>query len=321
MYKDKDMEMDFNNNIGTAILYFRETYNISQHKLGKGICSVSTLSRIEAGGRDIDAFIVETLLERLGKIPNQYELILTDFDYEAYQRRLYINRLIDDGAVDEAHKSIKEYEESTWGKASPHKQFILVSQARINELKGDKPEATIDLLMEAISCTVPDFNTNDIADYYLSNSEFNIILDILQKMISLEMADRAHKILDQIINYLYWHNQMEQNTEIYPKVAAIGGRFYIEQNDLDKALLICNKGLKMNKGSRKIDYLAELNLLKARVIEKKYKAAGLWNTCDKSECLGLYLKAYHLFTFFEDKVNAKSIKRHLQGEYIWADID
>ncbi len=65
----------------------------------------------------------------------------------------------------------------------------MVSQALLNELEGGKPETTIDLLMKAISCTVPDFNINEITDYFLSKSEFNIIIDILQRMISIGIND------------------------------------------------------------------------------------------------------------------------------------
>jgi tetratricopeptide (TPR) repeat protein len=216
---------------------------------------------------------------------------------------------------------INEYDILASGKGTPHKQFILVCKARLNELKYGKPETTIDILMEAITCTVPDFNTNEIADYFLSISEFNIILEILQKMISLGMDDHAHKILNQIINYLYWHNQMEQNTSIYPKTAAIGGRFFMEQNDLDRALEICNKGLEMNKGSRKMDYIGELNLIKGRITEAKYKAAGLWESSNKEECIRLYLKAYHIFCFFGDNIKTDRIKKHLREGYQWEDID
>lgn len=317
----KDMDMDNNNNIGSAIQYFRETYHISQSRLCKGICSVSTLSRIEAGERDIDAFILETLLERLGKIPYQFELILTDFDYEAYQSRMEINKLIEDKAIDEAHKLINGYDELASDKGTPHMQFIMLCKARLNELNGGKPEKTIEMLMEAISCTVPDFSTDAISEYFLSYSEFGIILEILQKMILFGMTDRAQKTLDHIIDYMFWHSQMEHNINIYPKVAAIGGRLLLEQNELDKALDLCNKGLEKNKSSRRMGYLGEIYLIKAQATEGKFKSAGLWLTCDKGECISLYLKAYHLFNFFDNYTVADKIKKHLQEEYQWVDID
>lgn len=318
----RDMELDNNNNnIGSAISYFRDIYHISQSKLCKGLCSVSTLSRIEAGERDMDAFVLETFLERLGKIPYQFELIITDFDYVAYQSRKKINKLIEDEAIDEAYRLINEYDVLASETGSPHRQFVMVCRARLNELCGGKPEATIDMLLEAITCTVPDFNSNDMADYFLSTSEFNIIIDIFQKQISLGITDKAQKTLEQIINYLFWHSQMEQNASVYPKVAAIAGRFLLELNDLDRALEICNKGIEMNKGNRRIGYLGELNLIKAQITEGKLKAANLWASCNKDECIALYLKAYYLFGFFEDNIMVETIKSHLLEEYQWVDID
>lgn len=318
----KEMELgSYNNNIGSAIQYFRETYHIPQRKLCKGLCSVSTLSRIEAGERDADGLILETLLERLGRTPHQFELILTGFDYEAYTYRKDINKLIEENDVDLAYKLINRYDNFASDKGSPHKQFVIVSKARLNELEGGKPERTIDMLKEAISCTVPDFSTNEITDYLLSISEFNIILDILQKMISLKMAKPAKRIIDQIINYLYWNSQIERKSSLYPKVAAIAGSFFIEEKELDMALKVVNKGLEMNKGSRSMSYLAELNLIKAEVTERKLKSAGLWARCNKDECISLYLKAYHIFSFFRDSAQANDIKKHLEEVYQWVDID
>lgn len=315
-------EMETDNNIGSAIQYFRESYGISQSRLCKGICSTATLSRIESGERDVDVIILETLLERLGKIPYQFELILTDFDYEIYQIRQDINRLIETNNIDGAYELIRKYEELASDKGSPHKQFIMICHARLNELQEGNPEKTIEMLMEAITFTVPDFRSDDeMRHYFLSASEFNILIDILQKMISTGMTDEANKIWDRIINYLNRYHQMERSNSIYPKVAAIGAKFLMDQGNLERALDICNTGLDKNKGSRKMNYLAELNLYKAQIIERQTKRAESWEFFDKEECVSLYLRAYHIFSFFEDDTMAGQIKNHLREEYRWEDID
>lgn len=315
----REMEIQ-KNNIGTAIQYFRETYHISQSKLCKGICSVSTLSRIEAGERDVDALILETLLERLGKVPHQYELILTDFDYKAYMYREEIKKRIIIKDIDGIHNLLQKYDELTMGKGTPHKQFIKLSKALLNELEGGEPETTINLLMEAICCTVPDFNTNDLSDYYLSKTEFSIILDILERLIALGKIDWAKILLNQILDYLYWHSQMEQNSILYPKVAVIAGKFFMEENNIEKALDICNTGLEMHKASRKIDYLGELLYIKAQLIEMKYNTYPNWETSKKKECLKLYLEAYHIFDICGEKAEADKIQKHLQEAFQWEDI-
>lgn len=318
MLKEAEFE---NNYIGTAIQYFRELYVISQSKLCKGLCSVSTLSRIEAGERDADALLLETLLERLGKTPNQFELILSDFDYEAYLCRKEICNRIEDKEIDEAYRLINEYSKIAEGKVSPHKQFIMVRQAHLNELEGGKSEKTIDLLMEAITYTVPDFNTSSIYEYFLSESEFNIIMDILEKMISLRMIEAAEKVIDQIIDYLYWHKHMEQNRRIYPKVASVAGKFYIEQNQLGKALQICNRGLENHKGSYKMEYLGDLIYINAQVTERSLKSSGNWVDDKKKECLKMFLEAYYIYDICDDITEADKIRKHVQEEYQWEDID
>lgn len=317
MAKEIDME---NNKIGSAILYFRETYRISQTKLCKGLCSVATLSRIEAGERDADSLLLETLLERLGKTPNQFELILTDIDYVLYQNREEIKKQIEDKNYGAARTLLKKYEKIAASKGNVHMQFIITSKAFLNELHGGAIEETIKLLMKAITYTVPDFKTNQIKDYYLSNSELNIIIDIIQRMISVEMTERAKEILDQVLKYLDLHNLMEENTRLYPKVAVIASKLYMQEQNLKLALEMCNTGLEKSKGSRKMDYLGELSFIKAQATENFLKEEGKWVN-SQNECLKLYLHAYYIFYFCDESTKADYIKKYLQEEYKWAGID
>ena len=309
------------NNIGATLQYYRESYRISQRKLCHGLCSISTLSRIEAGERDADTLLLETLLERLGKVPNQFELILSDFDYEAYLMRNEILQKIEEKDIDRAYRLIDSYEEIIDYKVSPHKQFIMVSQAHLNELEGGKVETTIDLLLEAISCTVPDFNTKELSDYFLSNSEFNIIIDVLQKMIEAKMIEKADKILDQAIDYLFWHSYMENTKRLYPKVAVIGSKFYLEQKKYDKAMELCEKGLESHKGSYNMEYLGELLYIKAFITEVNLKAEGDWKDRKKNKCLQLFLEAYHVLDFSGYDTESDRIRTHLEEVYQWEDID
>lgn len=317
MAKDNVME---NNKIGSAIFYFRESYQISQSKLCKGLCSVATLSRIEAGARDADALLLEALLERLGKTPNQFELILTDIDYVLYQNREEIVKQIKNKVYDSAYHLLNEYEKAAASKGNVHLQFIVNCKALLNELNGGAVERTIELFMEAISYTVPDFKTYKIKDYYLNNSELNIIIDVVQRMISAKMTGRVKEILYQVINYLEEHKSMEENSKLYPKVAFIAGSLFMQEKDMDQALDICNKGLEKIKGSRRMDYVGELTFIKAQVTESLLKAQQK-REGSQNECLKLYLEAYYIFDICGELETAEKIKNHLQEEYQWAGID
>jgi hypothetical protein len=92
-----------------------------------------------------------------------------------------------------------------------------------------------------------------------------------------------------------------------------------EENIL-KAQEMCDKGLEKSKGSRKMDHLGDLFYIKAITTEKLLKKQGNWIN-SKEECLKYYLQAYHIFHFFEESSEAEFIKKYLEEEYQWADID
>lgn len=307
------IEID-NNGIGTAIQYFRETYQVSQSKLCKGLCSIATLSRIESGERDVDSLLLETLLERLGKTPNQFELILTDFDYESYQKREELEHLIENKRLEEANLLLASYEKMASLKGKVHKQFIVRSKALLNELQDGKVERTLELLMDAITYTVPGFKANKIQEYYLSNLELNIIVDIIQRMISIGKRSRAKELLYQTLGYLDSHNSMEKNNRLYPMVAILASKLLLHNNEYEEALKLCNKGLDKTKGSRKLDFLGNLYLMKAQTTEAIQKVN---NALNLDECRKLYLQAYYVFEFCDENENAEKIKQHLQEEYQW----
>lgn len=317
MIKDNTME---NNKIGAAILYFRESYHISQSRLCKGLCSVATLSRIEAGERDVDSLLLETLLERLGKTPNQFELILTDLDYMLYQSREDIIKELQNKNAAKAYELLSQYEERAESKSNVHMQFIISCRALLNELNGGTAKTTIDLLMEAIAYTVPDFKTYRIKDYFLSNRELNIIIEVVQKMISNGMNLQAKEILEQVLDYLDSHVAMEKRNKLYPKVAYIAASIYMQEQNMAKALEMSNKGLERNKGNQEMDYIGELNLVKARSREGLLKKQEIWVEY-KKECLKLYLQAYYTLEFYGELEAADQIRKHLQEEYEWEGID
>ena len=308
-----------NNKIGSAIQYIRESFHISQSKLCKGLCSITTLSRIEAGERDVDSFLLETLLERLGKTPNQFELILTDLDYELYLSREEIKKKIGEKNNETALSLLEEYELLAASKGNVHMQFIITCKALLNELNSGAIEDTIKLFLDAIACTVPGFKTKEIKHYYLSASEVNIIIDVTERMITAGMTDQAKDLLLKVIEYLEGHDLIEEINRFYPRVAIIASKLYIQEEELVRAFDMCTKGLLKNKGNRKMDYLGDLIYLKAYITEKLMRIQGKWEQ-SRLECIELYLQAYYVFYFCEDIDRADKIKQYLQEEYKWEDI-
>lgn len=308
-----------NSKIGAVISYYREFYQISQLKLCKGLCSIATLSRLESGERDVDSLLLETLLERLGKASNHFELILTDFDYETYQMREEISDLIDQKQLEKASKLLEIYETKLNLRSNVHRQFVVGNRGLLNELKGGEVEDTIDMLMEAISYTIPGFNTNKINDYYFSNRELNIIIKLIEQLIIKGSKNSANDILTQVLEYLDSYGSMERNNLLYPKVVIMKCKLLMDEGEYKVIIDLCDKGLIKKLGSKKLDFLGDLYYLKAKATELLQKKKHS-KDCSR-EYLDSYLKALYVYDFTEDKILAEEIRAHIQEEYKWECID
>lgn len=310
----------YKNKIGFAIKYFRQKNKLSQSTLCKGLCSVSALSRIEAGEREADALLLEVLLERMGKTTDKFELILTDSDYISFQKRQEINRLILENELDEASEQLDFYKKINQTKGKIHKQFIAGIESKLNKLKEGSIEKSIDLLTKAITYTVPDFKTNGFKEYFLSSSELNIIIDLAIKYSLIGVSDKAKGILFQILEYLDVRNYMEVMNNLYPKVAIIVCRLLNQIDDSEKIIEISTKGLEKDKSNLKLDYKGELLLIKAQSKEALLKRENKLKEV-KKDCLKSYLEAYYVFDICGDNTKTDYIKRYLKEEYAWVYID
>lgn len=308
-----------NSKIGAVISYYRETHQISQIKLCKGLCSIATLSRLESGERDVDSLLLETLLERLGKASNHFELILTDFDYETFQMREEIKDLIENKHLIKASKMLDIYESKFNLMSSVHKQFVVGHRGLLNELKGGKVEDTIDILMEAISYTIPRFKTNRINEYYYSNMELNIIIKLIEQYIINGSKNSANTILTQVLEYLDTFSSMERNNLLYPKVVIMKCKLLMDEGQYSHVIELCKKGLVKKFGCKKLDFLGDLYYLKAKATELLQKKEH--GKDRRKECLDNYLKALYVYDFTEDKILADEISVHIQEEYKWECID
>ena len=72
---------------GAILSYYRKKYDLALEQVCDGICSVSTLSRLEDGSRCADSLTSSLLLERIGKQICQFELLFNDADYELWLAR------------------------------------------------------------------------------------------------------------------------------------------------------------------------------------------------------------------------------------------
>lgn len=82
-----------------VLKYYREKYHLRQEDICRGICSVTTLSRLEQGSREVDSLLGQTLLGRIGKEVTLFETILSEQDYELWKMREQIEKSVENNQV------------------------------------------------------------------------------------------------------------------------------------------------------------------------------------------------------------------------------
>lgn len=160
-------------NIGLFIQKKREEQHIRQEDLCRGICDKSTLSRIERGKQEPSSGILGVLLQRLGINEDQLAVLLGPKDFEISDLQKEIIGLNSQKEYEKAAEKIRRLEQLVEPTDKITQQFILRSKALVY-FPRNYP-ASRDLLLQALSLTLPDFDFDRISDYLLGIEEIKIL--------------------------------------------------------------------------------------------------------------------------------------------------
>lgn len=160
-------------NIGLFIKKKREEQHIRQEDLCRGICDKSTLSRIERGKQEPSSGILGVLLQRLGINEDQLAVLLGPKDFEISDLQKEIVALNSQKEYEKATEKIRRLEQLVEPTDKITQQFILRCKA-LAYFPKNYP-ASRDLLLQALSLTLPDFDFDHISDYLLGIEEIKIL--------------------------------------------------------------------------------------------------------------------------------------------------
>lgn len=160
-------------NIGLFIKKKREEQHIRQEDLCRGICDKSTLSRIERGKQEPSSGILGVLLQRLGINEDQLAVLLGPKDFEISDLQKEIVALNSQREYEKAAEKIRRLEQLVEPTDKITQQFILRSKALVY-FPEDYPPSR-ELLLQALSLTLPDFDFDHISDYLLGIEEVKIL--------------------------------------------------------------------------------------------------------------------------------------------------
>lgn len=228
--------------IGNMIAYERSKQGISAQRLSEGVCSVSALQRLESGVRLPDFFVLERLIERLGKSVNKMEFLYDEGAYDIYYLREIIEKSVEQREYEEAEGALAYYESRPEAGEPLHRQYLCKMRAVMAaEREGNHTDA-IQLLKEALEQTVPGFSWSCLEDYCMGEGEILLLLLWLQE--NQESGEEPIPVEpDKILQYIEKTCQDEEaKANIYSKAAWVLGTMAMGRQQWQEALRLTLRG-------------------------------------------------------------------------------
>lgn len=156
--------------LGTLIKDFRKEQKISQLVLCQGLCSKSTLSKIENGTLQPDIFLAEALLQRLGISERIFTFWGNEKEAQIYELKF---KLIHSQLLSPSEKVIllEQFHSLIPKTDKLLLQFYLFIKSDLIQNIPEKQQ----LLQNALSLTLPNLNLTQISTYRLTWAELNIL--------------------------------------------------------------------------------------------------------------------------------------------------
>ncbi|WP_075717649.1 helix-turn-helix domain-containing protein [Roseburia sp. 499] len=238
--------------VGKLVSYLRKKRNIELEKLCLGVCSNISITRFERGDRFPNYFIIERILERLGKSVNKLEFLPDEQSYEIYYLREVIEKYLEEGEYEKAERGIIYYEKIKVADQPLHKQYIYKIKSVLEEECYHNTLKSIGYLENAINFTVPEFKIENLDEFLLGEEEMILLLMWMNeknKQGKIEILNYREKIL----NYIrYNFSDEEVLANIYGKAAWMFMKEFMKRGRKIEAASI---------GIHTIDILTENGLL------------------------------------------------------------
>ncbi len=243
--------------IGSLVYYERKKKNMALKTLGWRLCSETSIQRLERGERMPDFFLVERIVERLGKSINKVEFLYDEQTYEICYLRELVEDFILQKEYEEAEKALCYYERMLEKEDPLHIQYIFKMRAVLAQKnnKGEKTEEVF--LKKAVEQTMRGFSLMKLKEYAFGEEEIILLLMYLRvesKMGKMNILEYSEEIL-HYIEYSFSDDEVLAN--LYSKAAWIFVKELKRKNRIKEALLLCIKSVELLTGNALLLHLPQ----------------------------------------------------------------
>ncbi len=270
-YGSAELRQEYNQICGVILREERKKRNISMERLASGVISGTALKKIEAGKIGCRMLVGNILLQRMGVIPDYFEMVASSDELERWREREDICLLIPD-APREAGRKIQEYRQKFPKREPVEEQFLVKMELILGLIKKadgrdlEDEERLLSLAKQAVSCTVLGDWEKDLDNLLLAPSELEtILLAGAAEMICGREAE-AWRLQKNVRSYPDTHQWKEGIVvQILPQAALLGGILAMRAGDRRTAFELGREALELLRHSFSHCYLLPLLEMLGRI--------------------------------------------------------
>lgn len=239
-----------NYTVGALIRDARERQKYSQEELSYGICTPSTLSRIENGMQIPGKKILEGLLQRLGIVDQIHNVCLSKAEMEQYEMEQCLVRCLGKKEYGKAEQLVNILERTLQKKQrngysrSMEEQYLRFAKVLIRKNRGESAQKTLEQLLEVIRITIPEFDGLHIKTRLLTYQEISILNNIGCSYHAIGSTQDAFFLLFELKEYIENHPMNGQELSVkYPMILQNLSSWLGQEGYYQDALALCQKGI------------------------------------------------------------------------------
>lgn len=184
--------------IGDFIKDTRNRKGYTQEQLCLGICTPASLSRIENGAQMPGRTILDCLLQRLGVDDRSVDVFVSKMEMQISEALERVRDDIVHRQYDRLEEHVGELEKLIGEGHEPEQQYLAFAKTILKETQGAPDEEVMELYMQAIGMTLPEFD--GVTPLEMNLLTFNEIAII--NCIAIMHAKKGR--FDQAIKLGYW---------------------------------------------------------------------------------------------------------------------
>lgn len=310
-YNQTEFVREYNAACGKLFREERVRRGVSLREAASGLLSKTALEKMESGETGWRKLTGDILFQRMGILPDYFEMVASGDEMERWRLREDICLLVPD-RVGEAKERIMQYRRKYPKREALEEQFLCKVELFLlwkdREAKGGTGELLageelLSMAEAAVSCTVPDGWLNERRTFLLAPSELEAILLVGAGQFACGRMEEAWEVQSFVWNYpekRQWKKRMA--VQIKPQAALLGMELALREEDSRKAFEFAREALELLRGNACHCYLLPLLEQMGRISGEGFSEGDWLYLRGADEFRDIFKRIYHMSGYPENRV-------------------